>query len=448
MIRTRTVAVLISSVLIGVLTASCTPGWNSTVRKPELRSAEQVRTDPSRMGSATLVVWDQEVRGGQQRQIVELNEEFEKRYPNIRIKRVARSFDDLRTTSKLALTGEDPPDVLQVNNGKQDMGAFVRSGLLLPLDGYAQAHGWTHRYTKSVLRLSRYNGTGRTLGEGHLFGMPQTGELVGMYYNTDKLRDLGFPPPKTWEEFDAALRAAKRAGEVPIQFGNLEKSSGIHLFGFAQNRHVPADEINRLATGAQGASWETERNRKAAQQVRQWAANGYLTPGFAGKGEDSAWRDFASGEGLFHISGSWLLADLQEAMGDSVGFRLPPSHGGASTVTGGTGVPFAVSSGTEHPDAAAAYVDFITSREAMKTLLKHDNVPVIVDEEVAGPALTSDVVGAWRTASESGNLVPYLDYATVTAYDTVTDATERLLAGNVTPQDFLRRMQRDVEAAG
>ena len=38
-----------------------------------------------------LTVWDQEVRGGQNKQIQRLNAEFQAKYPNVTIKRVAKS---------------------------------------------------------------------------------------------------------------------------------------------------------------------------------------------------------------------------------------------------------------------------------------------------------------------------------------------------------------------
>jgi raffinose/stachyose/melibiose transport system substrate-binding protein len=202
---------------------ACAPGSNTT---PVQQPAGDVKTDVASLGQVTLTIWDQETRGGQEAQISTLNRQFHARYPNIEINRVARSFDDLRSTIKLGLTGNDAPDVAQVNNGKQDMGAFVKAGLLRPLDAYAAAYQWTQRFPESVRKLASYPDTGDSLGEGKLYGLPQTGELVGIFYNKTKLADLGLQPPRTWDDFDAALAKAKSAGQLPIQLGNLEKSAG------------------------------------------------------------------------------------------------------------------------------------------------------------------------------------------------------------------------------
>lgn len=444
--RIRTAVVLCLAVLT-TLTA-CVPGSNLPDTRPSDRKTGDIRTDPAAMGELTLTVWDQEVRGGQDKQMTALNAEFQRRYPNITINRVPRSFDDLRNTTRLGLTSVQAPDVVQVNNGRQDMGAYVKAGLLQPMDGYAEVYRWHQRFPATVLRLSRYPSSGEPLGEGKLYGLPQGGELVGIFYNRRKLQQLGIAPPRTWAEFDAALRKAKQAREVPIQFGNLEKSAGIHLFGFALNRFVSTEDAYKLATGRQGVFWAGASQKSAAELLVHWADQGMLTPGFSGLGSDAAWREFAEDRGVFLVSGTWLMADLEAAMGDKVGFVLPPSDDGKLAVTGGTSVPFAISARSRHPDAAAAYIEFVTSSRGMALMAEHGNVPVVEAASQRPPtAIRSEVFSSWAHASETGGLVPYLDYATPTAYDTVTSVVEGLLAKRLSPQQVLEKLQADVDAS-
>jgi raffinose/stachyose/melibiose transport system substrate-binding protein len=395
------------------------------------------------MGQVTLTVWDQETRGGQEVQIAQLNTLFQNKYPNIKINRVARSFDDLRSTIKLGLSGADAPDVAQVNNGKQDMGAFVKAGLLRSLDPYAAAYQWTQRFPDSVRRLASYPDTGDSLGEGKLWGLPQTGELVGIWYNKAKLAELGLQPPRTWDEFDAALAKAKTAGQLPIQLGNLEKSSGPYLYALAMHRFGKPDEETKLATGRADANWLTEPNRLAARQVVDWVDKGYLTTGFAGLKSDDAWANFAKGDGVFHVNGTWILPDLKAAMGDNVGFQLPPG----GTVTGGTGIPWAISSKSKNPDAAAAYINFITTPQAMKVLADNGNLPVLdaAKQSAAGPV--KEVFDAFSAASASPGLVPYLDYATPNAYEVVSGSAEQLMSKQLDVEAFLGKLQADLESS-
>lgn len=439
---TRTRAVLAAG-LLAVGVAACAPGSSAPpAASPTQPAASAVRTDAAALGDVTLTVWDQEVRGGQDAQMKQLNAAFEAKYPNIKIKRVSRSFDDLNTTLRLALSGNEPPDVVQANNGRPQMGAFVKAGQLRPLDAYAEAYGWKKRYPRSVLQYVSYSADGKVFGEGNVYGMPQVGEVVGILYNKAKLAKLGLRAPETWEEFDAALAKAKAAGELPMQLGNLDKWPAVHVFGTVQTRTVPADQIATLGFGRKGASWNTPENTKAAEQLVGWVDQGYFNKGFNGQGYDPAWQAFGKGEGVFLIGGSWLLADLERPLGKDLGFILPP--GAAPVATGGTGLPFAVTAKSPNPDAAAAYLDFITNAGAMKTLTANGLLPISdTDQQTVPAGSRQDMFTAFGTASKQEGLVPYLDYATPTFADTLGAALQDLLAKKATPQEFLATLEKD-----
>lgn len=443
----RTLPLLAAITATAVALAGCAPGSSAPAGSPAAQpSASAVRTDAASLGEVTLTVWDQEVRGGQAAQMEQLNQAFQARYPNIKLNRVSRSFDDLTTTLRLALSGNEPPDVVEANNGRSSMGAFVKAGQLLPLDAYAEAYGWKERYPESVLRYSRYSADGKLFGEGNLYGLPQVGEVVGIFYNRAKLTALGIEPPKSWADFQTALATIKAEGEVPLQFGNLDKWPAVHVFGTVQSRVVPPDQIATLAFGRKGASWDTPENAEAAEQLVSWVDKGYFAKGFNGQGYDASWQAFGKGQGVFLIAGTWLLADLQKALGDDLGFMLPPGNtaDAAPVATGGTGLPFAITAKSPHPDAAAAYIDFITDAEAMKVLTDTGNLPVADTAAQSVPdGPQKEVFTAFGTASAENGLVPYLDYATPTFADTLGAALQDLLAGKSEPQDFLATLEKD-----
>src|SRR5699024_12404347 len=80
---------------------------------------------------------------------------------------------------------------------------------------------------------------------------------------------------------------------------------------------------------------------------------------------------------------AWLAADLQDAMGADVGCYVPASPDGTLSTAGGTGLPFAVTAQSPNADAAAGYIDFITSDEAMEVLAETGNMPVNQTAELA-----------------------------------------------------------------
>ncbi|TQM38350.1 extracellular solute-binding protein [Pseudonocardia cypriaca] len=442
----RRVAVAALLGALGLLAAGCTPGSDNTAAPPPTDRA--VQTDIAALGPVTLTVWDQEVRGGQNEQMERLNAAFQQQYPNITIKRDSRSFDDLATTLRLALSGNDAPDVVQANNGRADMGAFVAAGELLPLGPWARAYGWDQRYPDSVSQYVSYSPDGKVFGEGEMYGLPQVGEVVGIYYNPAELQRLGVAVPTTWEQFEAALAAVKAAGTTPIALGNVEGWPALHVFGTVQDQLVPADQITDLAFGRKGASWTTPENTQAAQRVAEWARAGYFTEGVNGIDDNQAWQAFARGEAAFLIGGSWYAADLEAAMGQNVRFMPPPPPAGLPvSATGGTGLPFAITSASDAPDAAAAYLDFITSSDAMQVLTETGNLPVVDTAAQTPPAgLSRDVFAAFAAVADGGRLLPYLDYATPTMGDTMGAALQDLLSGAQPPEAALSKVEADYAA--
>jgi raffinose/stachyose/melibiose transport system substrate-binding protein len=430
-------------VLAAVLAGCGAPGDDAPdqAKEPEQPTAEKV--DVAAAGDVTLTVWDQEVRGGQRRQIERLNEAFQEKYPNVTIERVAKSFTDLNTTLKLAVSDDEAPDVVQANQGRGVMGTLVEGGLLKPLDDYAEAYGWADRYSPVLLDLNRFSSDGATFGDGDLFGLSQMGEIVGLFYNRSKVREL----PRTFEEFEAELAAAKERGETPISFGNLDKWPGIHEFQAVQNAFVPADQVRDFVFGRDGASFTTPENEEAAAKLQEWAKAGYFTKDFNGTGYDPAYAKFAKGAGPFLIAGTWLLRDLADAMGDDLGFMLVPpmDAGGSPQALGGESLPFAVTAKSENPDVAAAYIDFLTDAAAADVLVETGNLPAMPAKAQPEDAAGEDIFEAWRTLSEADGLVPYLDYATPTFYDTITAGVQQLMADRQSPGEFTETLQGDFD---
>ena len=409
------------------------------------RSAPATTAAPAATAATvTLNVWDQEVRGGQAEAIKKLNAQFQKQNPNIKIKRTAKSFTDLLATLKLAASGPNPPDVVEANNGYSAMGPLVQASLLLPLDAYSQKNRWSTRYSPGILRMNRFTRDGKSFGRGSLFGLPMTGEVVGVYYNKAKLRELGVARPATFAAFEAALAKAKAADETPIQFGNLDKWPGIHTYEEPMLQFVTKDFARSWIFGAGGRSFATAGTRLAATKLQDWASKGYFTDGYAGLGYDPSWAQFGKGNGVFLITGSWLTADLRKALGKDVGFFLLPARAGRALSTlGGEGLPWAISSKTKNADAAATYLNFLTRPQNAQILISAGQLPAMNGKVNVPAGLDTEVYRAWTTANARDAIVPYLDWATPTMYDTITASIQKLMARKSTPAQFVDEIQRD-----
>ena len=437
----RRVALVAAVALAG---AACAPG--GSVHRASAPPAP-AQTGVPNTGPITITVWDQE--SGQTSRIWDqLNAGFEAQYPNVTVKRVKRDFGELKTLLRLAISGPHPPDVVEVNQGWPDMGQLVKAGLLLPLDNYAQAYGWTDRVSENVLSVSSWSPDGKEFGTGDLYGYTSMGEIVGVYYDKQKLADLGLSVPATFADFEHDLAVAKQAGEVPIMFGNNDAFPGIHEYAVVQDQMASVQDLTDFIFGSGGGtlSFDTPANVQAATTLQDWVRKGYFEPGFGGGNYQTAVNDFAKGQGVFMITGNWIVADLGADNTNFGFFPMPPLQAGDPPVaTGGAGFPLSITAGSKNPDAAAAYIDWMTSDDASRQLLQTGQIPLHTGEaaSVQPGTVLADVIDSARAVSEADGVVPYEDWATPTFYDTLTASIQELMALRLTPQEFVDKVQRD-----
>jgi len=406
---------------------------------PATTAAAAGPPDISKVGNVTLTIWDQNVRGGQNAEIEELNKQFMAKYPNVKIDRTKKSFEDLQKTVKLAASGDDAPDIVQANQGRGVMGEMVKAGLLRPVTDYAKVYKWEDRYSSTLLDLNKFSSDGSQFGTGDLYGLSQAGEIVGVFYN----KDMVPTPPTTLDEFEAALQKAKDAGQTPIMFGNLEKWPGIHEFESVLGQTADKQAIRDFVFAKDGASFDTPEFQAGASKIVDWVNKGYFNKNFNGTDYDPAWQSFTKGKSPFVIAGTWIAADAGKAMGDKLGFTLMPGKDPNAPVSlGGEDLPWAITANAKNPDVAAAYIDFITDANAAKVLVDTGNLPAMKGSPAPTEGVQVDIAKAWETLNQADGVIPYLDYTTPTFYDDISSAIQKLLAGKESPTDFTGGVQK------
>jgi raffinose/stachyose/melibiose transport system substrate-binding protein len=112
----------------------------------------------------------------------------------------------------------------------------------------------------------------------------------------------------------------------------------------------------------------------------------------------------------------------------------------------GAGFPLSMPAGSENPDAAAAYIDWMTNDHASDLLLPTGQLPLsagAATSSVQDGTVLADVLNASSIVTESNGVVPYEDWATPTFYDTLTAAIQELMVSRITPQEFVSKVQQD-----
>lgn len=439
---TRRVTAGVVALFAGIsVLGGCTPGSRGS-------SPQQAAADKSDVSSAqrvTLTVWGQEGPGGSNAEIAELDRQFHATYPHVTIKRVTTPSTGAAGL-KSALSGSNPPDVVEVKQGYANLGAYVGAGLLQPLSDYAKVYQWRSRYPAALLALDSFTPDGKAFGSGNLYGISQTADIVGIYYNAAKLAALRLQLPETWGQFETMLLKIRKAGQLPIAFGSKDEHPSVQIFGVIQDQQVGMQGVRNLVFGEPGASWQTPETSMAAATMKSWARSGYFSTGPKRLANADAVHQFESGAGVFLITGTSESAGLEKAMGANVRFMLPPpvQPGAAPVTMGGEGLAWSISARSKHRDTAAAYLDFITGAQAADVITRTGTLPASIPASAkpqAGTAL-ADIVAAWARISEVDGETPYLGYTTPNFAATIGAGLHKLIDGKVTASAFVASLQR------
>ncbi len=412
-----------------------TPTASPAVQQP---NCSGMPTDP-----VTLNYWDDSNENLSDAGVAILDKAFQTRYPNIKLSRVAKTFNDILTTEKLQASGPNPPDILISNGGYALLGPLVAAGLLRPLDSYATTYGWLDRFPEGILRQQRFSNDGKTYGSGSLWTVAPTATFVGLFVDTANLQRLGLKVPTTFADFEATLAAAKQAGLVPLVQGVQEGWPAIHMFTTFQNLKVPNDQLNALVYHTSPASFDTPQNVAAATITQNYGKQGYFGDGYLGKTAQAAIDEFNAGKALYFLQGTYFSAPIVQALNDGAQMILVPgSSGEPFSVTGGPGTAFAISSKSKNADVAACYIDWRTGQYASELYVAEGGLPAMKFSYSGTSTFTKSVFDAWdQAAVQHDSVVPYIDFAATNLLDFMSGKSQELASGQVTPQQYTADIQ-------
>ncbi|PVG81301.1 ABC transporter substrate-binding protein [Nocardioides gansuensis] len=367
-----------------------------------------------------------------------LIEAFTAKHPNVTITTRFDPDDVQAQNAPRVLASDDPPDIARIIA----LGDIVGNGQLTKLDAWAQAYGW--EIPEGQLAMYRVDDNG-VRGAGAQYTVASGFVVTGLYYNKEIAERVGMgEPPTTIVELEEDLAAAKQAGVVPIMAGN-QTGQLIFTVQMLLNDALGQQALNDWVFNAPGATIDTSEAADAVGTVANWVEAGYFPADTNGTDSTAALGRFARGEALFYPSGNWDAAALEEQMGDNVGFVLPPSSDGTSSLAMSDPVSnFAIPAKSDAKDAAAAFLDFLTSEEARQVMVDAGFAPSGEgDAPTTEPgSLNAEVQAAFADLVEADGQVQFVQNATSGINATWLAQTQLLAGGGRTsPADLLTAVQ-------
>lgn len=363
---------------------------------------------------------------------------FEDEHPNVTVKVESATFDDYNKGLALSLASDDAPDVVLLNL----IGNLAKNSLVLPLNGYADLYSWNDSVPSSLRAQWSTDKDFSSLGGDTLYAMPTSLTLVGLFYNKALAAQIGLDgPPSTFDEFTADLAAAKAAGVLPIQLGNAEGHASFFVQGIGQSIDGAAS-ANDWALGKSG-TFDTKGNLAGATALVDWVDKGYVPADANGADLQTAVTAFVGGKGLFLNDGNWDAGTIGAGLGDDAGFISFP--GAKATAIGGS-IAYGISSKSEHPNAAAAFLDFLKSDDAAPAQFEAGFLPVNVSAVTSSTPLQQDIIDALAKVNADDGIVAFNNNVTPTIVDTLRVGTQELIGHQTDPKSFVKTVQSDWES--
>ena len=405
---------------------------------PQDNTPDEVSTDISGAAATLTLAYTDDPPSS------ELVEGFEARYPDVTVELQQTPFTDYVKTITLSMTSGDAPDIAQYNPGA--MRSLIPGGHILNLDAYAEAYGWEESFPPASLEPLQSDDEASEFATGSLYAAPGALSVLGVFYNTELLEEAGVQePPATLDDFEDALAAADEAGVAPLSVGGLEVG-GFQIWNALLNMLGDHSEYKDWVYGAAGSTIETDAAAEATETFSRWVDEGYITEGANATSDDDARAEFVNGDSLFLVTGNWAAFELEAEMGDDAGFLLMPGRtADQAPVASGASVAYAVSSRTEHPDVAAAFLDYLSSAEAAQIQLDTGFMPVDTQAPAEGGGLLDEVNTGFAEVADHDGIVPFPDYATPGMIDQLTPGVQGLISGSSTPEEFLAALQAEWE---
>ncbi|KHF28384.1 putative ABC transporter substrate-binding protein YesO [Anoxybacillus sp. BCO1] len=171
-------ALSMSTMLFGSVLAGCGSEEKTAKNEGSDKKEEQVEV--------TLAGW-----GGnpmEQKLLKQTLDEFEKKYPNIKVKHEVIS-DQYMDVIKTRLIGGEGPDVFYLDAFEAP--AMIETGVLEPLDDYVTDDFDINDFEKPL--LDAFKGP-----DGKIYGFPKDYSTLALFYNKKMFEEAGLDVPKTW----------------------------------------------------------------------------------------------------------------------------------------------------------------------------------------------------------------------------------------------------------
>jgi len=293
-------------------------------------------------------------------QLTSVIKQFEATHPSIKIQQELTPWTQaFNLLTNDAATGHSP-DLMVL--GDTWPAAFAPQGMLRPLDKWINA--WKLPDGKPVTS-QWYEGDKLFYHvQGHYYGSPMLAETRALYYRTDWLAEAGLAgPPRTHDEFVSVAKKLTNRGKNRYGYGLLSSPDGVTFQNAMTWITQRGGTLFKKVSYGLAANTDAPAFVSALRWYTDLALKHKVTPpSYANFSIADAESGFQAGALGMIVTGPSYLPQLKanSKMNGKWNVALLP-HGPANNYAFLGGVPISMSSQTQHPEEAWAFIKYMTT---------------------------------------------------------------------------------------
>ncbi len=430
------------TVVLGLVLSGCSrPRPADTPGLPP-SAADRPAPTAGATGELTLwTIWNSEPRKTALEHIVA---GFEKANPGVKVTVSNLEPDAYKTKIRVALGGDNPPDIFFVWSGEKMLHNFVRGGNCLDLTPYLDADGGRWRQALVANSLSSFTHDNAT------WGIPYLLQCTFFFYNKDIFSKAGVAVPKTWSELTEVCGKLKQQNITPIALGNLERWPAHHIPCVLFQRLMGHDTVMAQYDPLGPGDYSDPRWLQALDMFQETVDAGFYTPSPNGVSRADARMMFYTEKAAMFYTGTWDFAQLSENgeapssfwnKWDFFNFPAVEDGAGEQEALEGSADGYVVSAKSKHPDEAVAFLKYMTSQPVAAAFVDECKELVQVHGAVtddnsnwylrryAKMVQDADVVSAWTDTMMERSVA-----------ETLMNGIQGMIAGEKAPEQVMKEV--------
>lgn len=431
--KRKFLSVLLASSMMGILLAGCGGGEEKAARNEdgELKLTFGIHVaDPKSQEAVTYNI------------VQAFNDKYDGQYE---VEFQAADTESHSKNIKLQASDNTLPELFWLDASEAP--EYAQAGCLMDLSEFLQ----NYKEVDSVLDSSVKSAFKTDIQ----YGLPYQCNVEGFFYNKEIFEQLGMEAPQngtTFEELLTIIDTCNQQGITPIAQGCLNSSYTVWGYLAMLERYGYSEYIQDILDEKE--KFNNENLTKCFEKLQQLGKNKAFVENMATQEYFDAKELFISGKAALFNTGAWDCAELNEKMGDKVGFWWGPTFSDSSYDQNiAMKVPSApicvsaqVESNEEMKEGVYKFLEFYYSREAAEISYQGSVFPATnyTDIEVEDSQyVLKEVIKSIEEGWKSPDVQPDLRLSSA-VQGQLYDSMFGVLLGNYQPAEALDKIDQQL----